>query len=55
MRAIAAFILGALSVAVIVLTIHDQQNISGLKRQHIRLKALEAMSKKTERLGLRYS
>jgi len=55
MKAIAAFILGALSVAVIVLTIHDQQNIAALKRQHQRIKALEALNEKSERLGLRYS
>lgn len=41
LAAIAAFMLGALSVAVIVLTIHDQQNIAALKRQHLRLKAVE--------------
>jgi hypothetical protein len=40
-RALAAFLLGGLLVAVVVLSIHDQQTIATLKRQHVRLKALE--------------
>jgi hypothetical protein len=38
---IGAFLLGALVIAVIVLTIHDQQTIATLKRLHSRTKALE--------------
>lgn len=41
LRVIAAFLLGGLLVATVVLTIHDQQNIAALKRQHVRLKKLE--------------
>lgn len=41
MRAIAAFLLGGLLVAVVVLSIHDQQTIATLKRYHQRLKTLE--------------
>lgn len=38
---IGAFLVGGLLVAVVVLTIHDQQTIKTLKRQHLRIKALE--------------
>ena len=44
-KAISAFLLGGLLVAVLVLTIHDQQNIAALKRQHVRLKNLEDRKK----------
>ena len=37
-----SLLLGGLLVAVIVLSIHDQQTIATLKRQHQRLKALES-------------
>ena len=39
-----AFIVGGLLVAVVVLSIHDQQNIAALKRMHKRLKDLESAS-----------
>jgi hypothetical protein len=34
---------GGLLVGIFILAIHDQQNIAGLKRQHLRIKRLEAM------------
>jgi hypothetical protein len=36
------FLIGGLLVAVVVLSIHDQQTISTLKRYHKRLKDLES-------------
>jgi len=41
LKTLSVFILGCLTIAVIVLTIHDQQTIATLKHMHKRLKDLE--------------